>query len=127
MDFALYKQAAHKKLEEFFDALEAAMTAVEQAAEHKPSSSRPPRTMEAPDRTEDLEKAIYAALAVAGRRSPKTQVRPVDELDRAVVLAVRTRTNNEDWPDVSRRLQANLKLTRQQVAGIVAAASRNGV
>lgn len=126
------RKAAHKAIDDLFDALASAIALAGPGASDQAdpnttggtavSGTVPQTNGKSVDAT--LEADIADALAATGRRRPLTQERKVDESDRAIVLTVRRQTEDKDWPAASKRLQANLKLTRQQVAGIVASASR---
>lgn len=73
----------------------------------------------------ELKAAVADALRARRRRPPREQVHEISDRDREIVLVVhKGSTGPADWTQLSRRLQANLRLTGQQVAGIIAAETR---
>lgn len=110
------RQKAHKAIDQLFEALEEGLRIAAKGGAVEPTSN--------PPRDADLEQHIAAALVRNGKRAPRERAHELTDLDRKIVMAVYRRTADAKWQETSKVLQANLKLTRQQVAGIVAAATR---
>lgn len=113
------RKRAHETLDEFLNVLEEACVFVKDIPAQQPVSMSPYANGRF-----DLNEAISHASRPSGLRAPLKQERRVTDTDRQIVVECRRRTSAAKWGALRKRLQANLKLTRQQVAGILAASAR---
>jgi len=122
MELESARAKAHAGVDAIFDALTEVIELCDKT--RLPATKSRPSTSPIGDGF-DLESAVKQALARNSRKPPSKLETVIDDAKRRVIIVVRQRTADADWSSTSATLQANLRLTRQQVAGVVAATRRS--